>query len=419
MPTSHETSIADSKPGVLESPRWSLLVLLVGALTACDSNPGSVLDTTTRRDSAGISIVASSAPHWQRGRQRTIDTVPILDLAGTGGGPMHEFFRISNATRLSNGRVIVANGGSHELRAYAPDGRFLWAAGSEGEGPGEFRILGPVSRFRGDSLLVVDPQLGRITVFDDAGHVGRTTAGKGAPFVIGGLMVLGDSLLAGPTIPFVSLNEMPPGLHRGTTHLVHFSTEDLSPLDTIASYPGGQSFRFARGSMVPLFAKRSVAAPLGTQVVIGTSDAMQYRVYSASGAIEAIFRIPGYDLSLSKEEYDAVLAASLNPNTPSDIREAIDDMPRPETRPAYEQIVADAEGNVWVAKFQSRLDRGKGVDWEVFSPEGAWLGTMHTPPRFHVFEIGEDYVLGRHFTELDVETVQLLRLERHADAPGE
>jgi hypothetical protein len=48
----------------------------------------------------------------------------------------------------------------------------------------------------------------------------------------------------------------------------------------------------------------------------------------------------------------------------------------------------------------------------VFSAEGRWFGSVRTPPRFDVFEIGDDAVLGLRRTEFDVERVQVLRLER-------
>jgi hypothetical protein len=50
--------------------------------------------------------------------------------------------------------------------------------------------------------------------------------------------------------------------------------------------------------------------------------------------------------------------------------------------------------------------------WEVFDPAGAWLGTLSTPARFSVLEIGRDYVLGVRRDDLDVEHVQVLRLRR-------
>jgi hypothetical protein len=51
-------------------------------------------------------------------------------------------------------------------------------------------------------------------------------------------------------------------------------------------------------------------------------------------------------------------------------------------------------------------------NWLVFDPSGVWMGTVELPPNLDLFEVGEDYVLGRSRDEMDVETIRLLRLLR-------
>jgi sugar lactone lactonase YvrE len=94
-------------------------------------------------------------------------------------------------------------------------------------------------------------------------------------------------------------------------------------------------------------------------------------------------------------------------------RELVESMPDPSTRPAYSDLRVDSEGCVWAAEHHSAAERGSATDWEVFAPEGEWLGSVRLPARFKTFEIGEDYVLGKQLDELDVEHVQLLRLNRN------
>ena len=50
--------------------------------------------------------------------------------------------------------------------------------------------------------------------------------------------------------------------------------------------------------------------------------------------------------------------------------------------------------------------------WDILDPEGRWLGTIQTPTRLTIFEIGSDYVLGRYRDELDIEKVRLHTLHR-------
>ena len=53
-----------------------------------------------------------------------------------------------------------------------------------------------------------------------------------------------------------------------------------------------------------------------------------------------------------------------------------------------------------------------GSLWTVFDPEGRVLGFVETPEGLWIWEIGEDYILGRADDELGVESVQLWPLER-------
>lgn len=46
-------------------------------------------------------------------------------------------------------------------------------------------------------------------------------------------------------------------------------------------------------------------------------------------------------------------------------------------------------------------------DWDLFGRDGMWLGTVRTPARFRVMDVGADYVAGVANDELDVETVQI------------
>ncbi|HEX2168517.1 MAG TPA: hypothetical protein VHG09_14880, partial [Longimicrobiales bacterium] len=51
-------------------------------------------------------------------------------------------------------------------------------------------------------------------------------------------------------------------------------------------------------------------------------------------------------------------------------------------------------------------------EWHVFDRKGSWLGSVSLPARFLPYQIGATWILGSSRNELDVETVQVLRLSR-------
>ena len=46
----------------------------------------------------------------------------------------------------------------------------------------------------------------------------------------------------------------------------------------------------------------------------------------------------------------------------------------------------------------------------MFDSEGLYLGVVETPPRFRIYEIGSDYLLGGWKDDLDVDHVRMYEL---------
>lgn len=135
--------------------------------------------TVATSDRAGVSIVESygsqspktSVTEAEPGPLRDSSMmVPelvephVLEIGAVSGEVPYLFDNIVNAVRLSNGTIVVANAGTRELRFFDSSGRFLYAQGRQGEGPGEYRTLTGLWRMGGDTLVAYDRSLGRMTV---------------------------------------------------------------------------------------------------------------------------------------------------------------------------------------------------------------------------------------------------------------
>ncbi len=106
----------------------------------------------------------------------------------------------------------------------------------------------------------------------------------------------------------------------------------------------------------------------------------------------------------------------LGPNPPPRRREAFSRLPVPDSKPAYTRILVDSEGCIWAEEYRHvwlSLRSNRPRSWNVFGPQGEWLGSVRLPAPFAVFEIGADYILGVSRDDSDVEHVQLLRLNRN------
>src|SRR4051794_36137664 len=70
----------------------------------------------TARDSAGIRIIENTRPVWAAGQEWRVSPKPIVDIGG--GGRDYEFTRIAGVARAADGRIIVADEKTLELRDY-------------------------------------------------------------------------------------------------------------------------------------------------------------------------------------------------------------------------------------------------------------------------------------------------------------
>jgi hypothetical protein len=84
------------------------------------------------------------------------------------------------------------------------------------------------------------------------------------------------------------------------------------------------------------------------------------------------------------------------------------DLPLPEYVPVAGEMRGDTDGNLWIRRHQ--LPWETEVRWDVLDRSGRWLGAVSAPPRFTMYDIGTDYVLGRQYDSLNVERVVMYEL---------
>ncbi|MEX0892434.1 MAG: hypothetical protein WEB88_09720 [Gemmatimonadota bacterium] len=402
-------------------PLIAALVLL--AAPACGQRGGEAAFAV--RDSAGIAVAESSAPAWGDVPAWRLAREPAVDIGAADGAPETEFYAVRGAARLSDGRIVVADGGSSTVRWYAPDGAFLFQRGGEGSGPQEFANMrrATLHRLDGDTVAVVEGE--RVARFDGAGS--RSDALAPGLASMGGVVPLGEGRWAGSgTFDFMAMES---GERRDTFPLL-VTTEGSAAIDTVGRIPGpyrvlnvgtdgGGAITSVEIHQAAFSGGADLAAWEGTILVApATEHGLRHR--DPDGTLRRIVRWRGPDLAITGTDrqawIEATVANRLNaPGNPlagdeAAVRRGAERTPFPAEKPAYREVRADPAGNAWV-----ELDRLIGDDVErhlVLDPVGRLLGEVVFPERFRTLEVGADYVLGVWRDELDVEHVRLYVLEK-------
>jgi len=384
-----------------------LLALL--AFTACSA--GAPDDGVVVRDSTGITIVENTDQSWAEGEGWRLSDQPLVTIGVLEGPEEYQLFQAYSAVRLADGRIVVANGGSREMRFYEEDGTFINSVGREGEGPGEFKMLRAIWPARGDSLVVYDyTNSMRISVFGSDGTFGRTFRLDPASTSI----PLAQDLIWGNTVVSRSgiydSDEVTDGLRRDSA-LYCTHSMDGAVLDTLGRFPGGEMYARSMGQRQSIgvsrpYGRRPIAVASSEYWYFGSTDSYQIEGYSHSGSLERIIRRDVANRPVTQElidEHQRRLRESGNPEVSRMWRE----ISLPETMPAHGRMLADADDNLWVQEYRINDEPER---WTVFDPSGRLLGLVDMPAPGRVTEIGSDYVLGIWTDEMDVEQVRLYEL---------
>jgi len=420
-------------------PNQHVLVLAATALSlsACVDRPPEYSSAITR-DSAGITIVENEAPAWDNANAWRITSEPILDIGILEGEPRYELHRPRAAIQLADGRIVVSNTGSYQIRFYDEDGQHLLDAGGEGGGPGEFRRISWMGRLEQDSIAVFDQTQKRLSVFSSQGafvrDVGLGVTARDYP-TIGGR--LGDGSLVGGFRIRPRGPDLPEGIGRDSLILLRFDPAG-ELIDTVGLFPNrvfdvrnrAIGARSIRGPADVAFSPRTVWAVGEDVLVIGNSESYELRVLDREGGIRRIIRKAHVPVLVTEEDRTGLVdiwleihAGNLhNPEVQYFIK-TLEDSPLPEAFPAFDPmemdergwrigvpLLVDRENNLWVAQYRRPIETTPL--WDVFDPNGYFLGTIELPDGFLLTDAGDDYVLGVWTEELDVPHVRMFGLEK-------
>ena len=392
------------------------------ACNACDSPPDdrpSALEAVVR-DSADTRIIENPRPPSGSRLDWRVGVEPAVSIGAVEGEGPYMLHRVANAFILPGGRIVVVNSGSHELRVFDELGDHLATWGRRGEGPGEFTALVDAHRWRGDSVIAMYSQRNDIAVLDSEGGFARTFAlQRDDEFFVVEAVSPGGAVLSSDR---VGRGGLPEGLNRLEHHYRVWDGEG-EIRSSLGSFPGSEWFSAWSGtigwSVQITFAHQISTFAWGDLMAVAPNDGYEIRAFDHDGTLRRIVRRdhdPVVPTSAHEEADFERRIAGLPEEERAErrrrMRERDEEVPLPETFPAFETALADATAHLWVREYDIPGEETPDPAWSVFDPDGRILGFVETPAGLSVFEIGEDYILGLATDDLGVEFVQVWSLER-------
>ena len=383
--------------------QWSRLVLLSSLLVSASCDDGG--------DSGSGGALAS----W------TLSDEPRVVIGGADEREGYLLHQVVGAARLGDGRIVVANGSTLQLRYYDPKGTHLFDAGGEGEGPGEFQSLVHLTRLPGDSILALSwpSQLVR---FGPEGRYAGSSPYEPSPcqgcmchdgrlFPDGSLLVV-YSLYAGI---YQSRRCPIPTEPRPSAVIGRFDPA-TGVLDTIAELPGAE-LSYPAADRMFAYPKSLVHGIARDRVYLGDTGSDIILEMGLRGDTIATLPVPFDPLPVPAD-------ARQQPRE----RESRWTYIYPDHYPRYARLVAAPGERVWVMAYPpakehldhwdlespsqfSRPEDG-GALWRIVGRDGSSVAELRTPEGYFLLEVGDDYILGIHKDEFDRESVRLYGLIR-------
>ena len=401
------------------SLRWRALAasLVVGALCGCAAE-GAGIGAITVRDSSGVAIVENDLARLNA--QCRMDAAPTLSIGVEEGSEEYVLGSVAGAVRLSDGRIVLANRGTRQLRYYDSTGRFIRSSGREGEGPGEFRQPFYLHLLPGDTVYAGDFRPFRFLVFAPDGEWVRTVMPMPIlPNVPATRNVLDDGRLVLGVRQSRATREAGFPVEMMTLQV---QGADGVLLDTIAELPNGRYGEVEPGSNFfssPFFESFPQVAATGSLIVIGhgSSDELRQHGTTSGYPLERIVRwtsvsrdITAADVAAEKARIAKQYETSDERNRALDLTPQIrDKRPVAERFPAFSGLMLGRDGRMWIREYQPPVDTS-GRRWVAFTADGRFDCRLQTP-RFREFlEVGKDHMLVLDEDSLGVERVKLFTI---------
>jgi hypothetical protein len=306
-------------------------------------------------------------------------------------GTLDDFTSVSAVSVSTDGKVAVVDGVERHVFICTKDGRDCELVGHRGQGPGEFEMVGRIG-WRGDTLWVTDPLLGRVTRFSKTGAVYSSQAYQGPHLAEGlrasspdGYLVDGTQIL----MPSASASAMAGGVYPSLPVL---AVRDGEVLAVVSNRPGGHQLwliRFPDGGRMSTTQPFAIVSDWdvfpdgrGTAFARGIAPISNGRsnieVVSIRDISDTVFavRIPYSPVRPQQSRVDSAIAFVTRElgrfwgDRVGADRAARAGLYVPEFLPPFSKVVAGVDGSVWLRREDPSV-------WMAIDQDGRLIGDLH------------------------------------------
>jgi hypothetical protein len=327
--------------------------------------------------------------------------------------------RVVGVARLDDGRIVVGNGASTQLKFFDRTGAYLSSFGGPGWDRGTFSVLTWIQLLETGEIVAFDASAPSLSVFTAEGvFLNRLLDGYDprASGTFSGIVGVFDdkSVLLHQTRTTRESHDA----RRPDEWFVRVARGGL-PTTVTNAFPGTEIVRehFINSNKIirPPFGRALHVALSPDRFHVGDDDMYEISVFTPEGTLLHVIRLEGRERPATADDLDRYLEIRLPPNKdlPRDyLEKPLRALATHKTLPAFSALRADPDGNVWAREYDIELSKNRAERWNVFDANGRYLGDMTMPKGFEIMTVGTDYVAGVYKGGIGVETVRVYDLKK-------
>jgi hypothetical protein len=402
-------------------------LLALASIVACSAEDRW---TGTVTDSAGVTIVANTdRGMWGEGEGWTLEEE--LRIGTLEGDLEYQFGQIGLIAVDGRDRIFVLDAQARDVRVFSSDGKYEQTIGQPGEGPGELGAqVGALFMGPGDTLLIPDLANQRVNRYAPDG----TSLGSFPLRIENGIpmsIVATRTGVVAEQVRAISLPDLPA---RDSLDVIVTLATDGSVIDTLMRFPPGASIVLsdARGPQRTVFAAEAVWT-LSDELEFFFGITNQYRisVFDPEGTLQRIVTkqaepapVTERDEEMMWQVIEQQVRAAVPPESFMEfMQQTRQRVGFADFFPAFVSMSIGPNGSIWVQHLRppaevpeeelETYDMTQDIgsrDWDVFDPDGRYLGVVTMPPRFTPRIILGGKIYGVWRDDLDVQSVMRLRI---------
>ena len=337
---------------------------------------------------------------------------PLTVIGQSSALPGHTLHRVMGAFRHTNGSLVIADGGSNEIRVFNAAGNLIRTMGGSGQGPENFVNLQALWSAPPDTIVGFDMGSQRLAYWRLHGSfVGSVNLGTEAIQVI--VARFADGSYLGMRTP--RPGRTPEGTSRLDSALLIRISAEGRQLNDVGRIPW-ETWHARRHPLAQRvmytpspFDGTGLVAASGSEIFHAYGTEARIRRFSLSGQSRSDIELRVAAARLAPEVWNRWIdsrVSRLDDREGPALRRVLESLPRPSTLPLADMLLVDDEGLLWLREFVA--PGATRASWHVVDPNGRERARLEVSATFRPLHIGAAYLVAVTREEDDTEVVQLL-----------